>query len=493
MSSAHKRMRASEMPVSPRPARRAEPRIRNPHPPRRSHPPRVKLRRVSIQAVLVLALVLVSLAVSGGLAGRFLDGWAAAPVQEGAAVTERGDLESQENVEVVCEVDDIHGDSIDGTPLLWIIPNGTMVSMGDLLVELDSASHQERLDNQILTSERARSEQIQTLSRYENQITQNQTSTADAELRLRLTQLELQMFSDQKSGTHKLEVEAINRGIDDVNNDIMAAQATLELRKNTKLGIESLFKMGYAGKSELDRTRLDFLRAENEYATNLNRLQARLASLDRKQTYEHEMQLLRLQGNLQSARRNVEQVSLNNEARLAQAKAAVDASERSLKKHEERLARYQNQLAKCNIVAPQEGMVVYASSNGTSGHGAIGDGAVIRERQHILSLPNLAKMQVKTAVHESVVGQVIVGLAATVRLDACPDRTYRGTVRSVATLPDRCDSSSTESKKYETIVTIDEKVTRLKPGMAAVVHIDVGLTAEVPNAPWEAIAVNRGR
>jgi hypothetical protein len=168
----------------------------------------------------------------------------------------------------------------------------------------------------------------------------------------------------------------------------------------------------------------------------------------------------------------------------------VNAAERSLKKHEERLERYREQLAKCKIFAPQDGLVVYADGAGPSGYGAIGDGAVIRERQHILSLPDLSKMQVKTAVNEAVIDQVKVGLPARVRLAACPGRVYHGTVRFVATLPDRCDLSESDAKKYETIVTIDEPVTRLKPGMAARVQIEIGSTADAPNAPWEAIAAN---
>ena len=286
------------------------------------------------------------------------------------AVTERGSLESQENVRIVCEVDDIHGDAIDGTPVLWMVPNGATVSKGDLLVELDSASHRERLDSQILAAQQARSQQIQAQSRYENQITLNQTATADAQLAVRLAELELQMFSDEQSGTHKLEVEQIQRGIDDVNNEILDAQATLELKRNTKAGIECLFKMGYAGKSELDRIRLDYLQAENLYATRLNQLRTQLAALQRKQTYEHQMRLLRLEGNLQSAERNLEQVQLNDKARLAQAKAAVDAADQALAKQDERLARYREQINKCKIFAPQDGLVVYARSADPSLRGA---------------------------------------------------------------------------------------------------------------------------
>ena len=53
-----------------------------------------------------------------------------------------------------------------------------------------------------------------------------------------------------------------------------------------------------------------------------------------------------------------------------------------------------------------------------------------------MTIPDLKHMQVKTAVHESVVDRVKMGLTATIRLDAFPDRIYRGEVESVAVLPD---------------------------------------------------------
>ena len=70
-------------------------------------------------------------------------------------VTERGNLDSQQNTQIFCEVDDINGDGIIGTPIVWIVSNGSSVKKGDLLVELDSAAHKERLDDQFLDTERA--------------------------------------------------------------------------------------------------------------------------------------------------------------------------------------------------------------------------------------------------------------------------------------------------------------------------------------------------
>jgi RND family efflux transporter MFP subunit len=183
----------------------------------------------------------------------------------------------------------------------------------------------------------------------------------------------------------------------------------------------------------------------------------------------------------------LEQVRLNSTAEIAKAKVALDAANRQLKKEEERLARYQDQLTKCEIHAEQDGMVAYATPSRYSRSSTIAEGALLRERQHILSLPNLKLMQVKTAVHESVQNQIEAGLPVTVRIDAFPDQAYTGTVKSIGVLPDQKSWHSSDTKMYETYVTIDEEVENLKPGMTAMVEIHIDEIEDVISVPVQAV------
>ncbi len=404
------------------------------------------------------------------------------------SVLERGNLESQTNIDVVCEVEDVRRDSINGTIIQWIIPNGSSVKKGDLLVQLDATPMQEALDDQILLTENAISEKIQAEANQKNQITQNTTAQAEAELLIKLAEMELEMYVDAENGTHKLSVEESKRAIDDLNNQILAAQATMELRREDQRGIQSLFKLGYANRNEVRRVALTYLQAEGEYAAKLNRLQTELAALKKKENYEQRMELLRLEGKLKTAQRGLEQVLRNNEARLAQMDAIFRAREESQKKEQERLDRYKMELEKCRILAPQDGMVAYASSRVAE----IREGIPVIYQQKLLSIPNLSSMQVRTSVHESVLDQIKPGQKVQVRVDAFPDRLYAGSVKSVAVLPDQNTWLGSDTKVYETIVTIDEKVEQLKPGMTAVSEIEIATLKDVVHVPLHAV-VERNR
>lgn len=399
-------------------------------------------------------------------------------------VIERGNLESQSDVPVMCEVDDFRRDGFNGTPIVWVIPNGTVVEKGQLIVELDPAPVQEQVDEQILETEQARELMLLAEARYENQKSQNKTNLADAQLAVRLAELEMEMFSDQERGTHRLEVEELRRAVDDLNNEILASEANLELKRNDKDGIETLFKQGYAGKSEYERSQLEFLKAESQYTSNVNKLKTQLATLKNKETYELQKQMLDLNGRLETARRALEQVELNNAAQLTQLKASMEARREQLKKEEELLQRYRDQLAACKVYAPEAGMVAYANSR----YDDIAPGTYVRLRQKILTLPDLTKMQVRTAVHESVLDQVERGQEVTVKIDAFADREYQGTVESVGVLPQQSNSSTgADTRFYETVVRIEGQVQQLKPGMTAVVEIHIDHIDDALVVPLQAV------
>lgn len=392
------------------------------------------------------------------------------------AVTERGNLESQKTEQIICEVENFGGDrsGVVGTQILFIVPNGSSVKQGDLLVELDSAPLQERLDTHFLALRRAKAEKTQIESKYRNQITQNETNLAEAELAVQLAQIDVDSYEDGDGGTFQIELQNIEM-------EIQNARAAQLIRKTDYDAFKLLYDLGYKSKGDLSAAKLALLKADAELAGQM----ARSRQL---QVYTYRAEKINRQGKLDTAIKNREQVMRNNESALAEAQAQKDNADNAYAKEKERFERYTAQKAKCTIRAPQDGMVAYATEEGRWNRSAvIEEGAFVRERQEILSIPDLTRMQVNMAVHESVLDQVSAGLRATVRVDAFSDRIYNGTVASVAVLPDQGGWLSSDTKVYKTIVTIDEEVTQLKPGMTAVVEIDIEQLENVLSVPIQAI------
>ncbi len=412
-----------------------------------------------------------------------------APLDLPIVVTERGNLESQLETKVCCEVESSSYDrsSSQGTLILFIVPNGSAVEQGDLLVELDSAALRDRLDNELQIFDRAVSQRIQAQATYANQITENQTNQAQSELRVELAKLKSEMYMDSDNGTFKLALEDIERQLDESKNLILESQAALELEKTEKSGIEALFKLGYRGKSDLEQSRFRFMQAEDKLASSMNRLSTYQATRKQLEDYEYRMQKLQLEGDVSTAVQNLAQIKISNEALLAKTEAAKIEAEKTEQKQKEKLAKLNEQLSLCKIQAPHDGMVVYARENSRySSNSNIAEGVAVRERQEIITLPDLSQMQVKTQIHEAVLDQIHADLPVTVKIDAFPNRTYNAVVHSVAVVP--TSSYLTSVKTYDCLIRIQERVENLKPGMTAVVDIHVDRLRGVLSIPVQAVA-----
>ncbi len=385
-------------------------------------------------------------------------------------VTESGNLQSQKTTELRCEVENV-GYEREGTQILTIVPNGQDVKQGDLLVELDSALIQTRLDDQVLATERARSQQIQATVKYDNQKTQNETTLAEAKLAVELAELAVQQYEDEDGGTFQLSLQNIDL-------QIQTAEANRLIKATDLKGIEMLKQLGYRSRGDLEHARLAALSADKEVASAVS---SRKELVD----YTYRKNKMQLEGAVASAKRALLQVERDNEALLLQAEAAKNEADRALAKEEEKLTKAERQLEKCRILAPHDGMATYATDGDRRSY--IAEGTSVRERQRIITLPDLSIMEVKSGVHESVLDWIQEGLSATITVDAFPDRKYKGSVKSVAVLADPGEWHSSDVKVYTTIVTIDEKVERLRPGMSAVVEIHVDRLPNVLTVPVQAI------
>ena len=396
-------------------------------------------------------------------------------------VVARGKLGSRSKRKVLCEVNDLPVDGVYGTPVIWIVSNGAVVSEGDLLVELDGTHFRERLDRQILTLEQARAAQVRAEAKLAILRSQNALAKGEAELKLQMTKLDLSMYIDPQGGVNAQETAAIERHIEELESEVNVARTVFESAREDCLRTENRFKEQSGQNSEqptitwndVQRLRLDMLEKERLYAGKMNELKTAQAALQKKKTYERRMNELELQRKVDTAQRKLEQIQVSSQAKLAQAQATLDAANQSLEKHGELLARYKDQLEKCKIFAPVSGVVVYPSSDDDRSE-LIGPGYFLRSRQCVLEFPDLAKMQVNATVSEDTMSRVAVGQPAVVRVAAFADRTFAGKVESIDVLPRRRDSLQTATGQYSVVIALKEEARGLIPGMSAVAEIECG-------------------
>lgn len=139
------------------------------------------------------------------------------------------------------------------------------------------------------------------------------------------------------------------------------------------------------------------------------------------------------------------------------------------------------QLADVSIRAPLNGTIIQKN---------VEEGSVIQSAAANVSggtalfvMANLDDMQVRTLVDETDMGELQPGLSTSVRVEAFPDRTFRGVV-------DKIEPQAVVEQNvtmFPVIVSIDNRAGLLKPGMNAEVEIEIDEARGVVVVPNNAI------
>lgn len=123
----------------------------------------------------------------------------------------------------------------------------------------------------------------------------------------------------------------------------------------------------------------------------------------------------------------------------------------------------------------------------------IEEGAMVRQRQELIRLPDVSRMLAEVKVQEARVRQVHVGMPAFVRVETLPGRRFRGSVRKVGILPDAQASwMNPNLKVYATEILIEDELPELKPGVSARAEIIITNLLNVLSVPIQAVATYKG-
>jgi len=191
---------------------------------------------------------------------------------------------------------------------------------------------------------------------------------------------------------------------------------------------------------------------------------------------------------------------IDNVAEEAQQRARFRSAERKYNLERVKLDDVSEQIELATIRAQRPGLVVYGAQDQNqqrfrgNNQEAIQEGATVRERQAILTIPDMREMAVKVNIHESAVQRVAVGQKATISIDAFPDESLTGIVTKVAVVADSTNAFlNPDLKVYPTTIKIDGIHEWLRPGMSAEVEILVDSLEDVVYVPLQAVSYLNNR
>ncbi len=426
--------------------------------------------------------------------------------------------------------------------IIYLIPEGTQVKKGDVLVRLDSSQLEERLTQQEIAYQTALANKIQAEEEYEIQVSQNESDIAQAELALEFAIMDLRkytgyegpVFADEgitkevdppaPGGAETAELvpavgkETGSAGVKSssatlarrIHPDLEAllqkplreftsgeaAQLWRQAESSLKLaeaelarasgeyeGSKNLYEKKFIAKTQLEADKISYERAK----VNVQEAQESLRLLEE---FTHPRNLKQYLSDVREKYRELERVKRKARAQLSRVKADLNSKISTYEHQKNLLEKLQDQVAKCTIRAPGPGMVVYARPRRGWLSEVMEEGSMVHERQVIIYLPDLSDLVVDVQIHESRISQIKLGQPAEITVDAFRGVTFHGKVVKVGILPDSVNRwLNPDLKVYEVLVSIDDnKGYELKPGMSANVKIFVERRPRVLCVPRQAVS-----
>ncbi len=342
------------------------------------------------------------------------------------------------------------------------------------------------------------------------------TTRADLQ-RYMQSHLEADLVKEEEQQSIKA-VSEILQTLSDIVGRMEIARSDRELSLDKTAWSFRMLNMGYLTRSqaEAEKSRLgsaEFTVKKTQFEHDLFR------------KYTIEEKITDLWSKVKETDRALDRAKSQADSKLDNALAELDSKKAIYEQEQDRKLEIEEEIVKCLIYAPQAGLVVYSVSEqskfGIGGQQSIiAQGESVKEGQKLMRIPNLSRMLVDTRVHEAMVSRIkgevnrptffsdtlravlcmdrlpfaaataqfaynemhsefrdkdfetlYEGQKAFIRVDSQAGKIFKGRVKSVATVASQADWSSSDVKVYKTMVTIDETVINLKPGMSAEVTI----------------------
>ncbi len=396
------------------------------------------------------------------------------PVKSGAlriSVTESGSIEAREKIVLKNEVEG-------QTSIIYLIPEGTQVKKGDLLVELDASNLLDQKIDQEIHVQNAEASFISARENLEVVKNQAQSDVDKAQLDYDFAVQDLEKY---------LEGEYPNQ-LKDAENKITISKEEVERAKEKVQWSRKLYQEKYISQTELQADELSEKRAvlDLELAGN---------DLDLLKNYTHKRKLAQLESDVSQNKMALERTTRKAKADIVQAESNLKAKEAEYKRQQDKLVKIETQIQKAKIYAPADGQVIYATSSSRGGRPwdrdePLDEGQQVRERQDLIHLPTSTGFNAEIGVHEASLDKVRVGLPAKITVDAVPGVTFSGRVATISPLPDAQSSfMNPDLKIYNTTVELEngEDMNLLRAGMNCTVEIVVEQYKETLYVPVQAI------
>lgn len=277
----------------------------------------------------------------------------------------------------------------------------------------------------------------------------------------------------------------------DVSSQKAAVNSALADSAASEAGTKSMEDAVVTAQATLDRSQADLEKAKLDYERAKDLFGSKLVA---KQDFEAKQAAYNsAQATVRESQAKLDQTR----SQVAQAQAQVSGSQRRVAQAQAVLARVNDLLAKHNSVAPLDGVVTNLPVR-------VGESVVIgiqnAQGSMIMTIADMSQITAEVKVDETDIVNVKLGQAATITVDAIPNKTFQGHVteigntailRSTGLAASQSAVSSQEAKDFKVVVAVNNPSDELRPGLSCTAKVTTATHKNVLTIPIQALTIRQ--
>jgi biotin carboxyl carrier protein len=269
----------------------------------------------------------------------------------------------------------------------------------------------------------------------------------------------------------ELDPQNLKDHIDDVTDIVLQAENDIAKKKaEQEVEWETLQQNLRVAKAERDKTQLDLKAAEVK--TDIERELLKLAADEAAAAY------VQLQADVARKR--------------ASDKAELRILEITAERHKIHRNNHARDLAKFQMRAPMDGLVVMLQTWRGAEMAQIQEGDQVRPGMPFMKIVDTSTMQLEASVSQADSSELRVGQTASIGLDAFPDLKFSGRVVSIGALAVKGIWDTYYIRNIPVRIAIEGRDSRLIPDLSAWAHVRVAQQANALVVPPEAVRSEAG-
>lgn len=387
------------------------------------------------------------------------------------AIPVSGELAAQKQIEVRNRLES-------KAVITEIVSEGKSVKKGDVVLRLAEEEIRDKIKDAKDKVNTADSEMIaaeQSLAIKENQ---RASELEKADLAVDTAQLALLAWENGEVVKKRQELDLGKQ----------TAEIDLARLKDRFQESSKLVQQNFISKDEFEKDRIAMIQAE---------VKAKQAVLDQEvyEKYTYKQDEAKKKSDVDQAIAERKRTEQRNDAEIVKAKADVESARFKVESARDRLQSFETQLGYCTVVAPSDGLVVYATSIDSGGGGRGGGdaqppqvGTELKPNELVIILPDTSQMVANLKVSEALSGRIRPEQGVTVYSDALPNVPVTGRVQSVSVLAASGGWRDPNRRDYTVRVMLDaDPALGLKPSMRCKAEILLDRVSNAVSVPIQAI------